>query len=82
MTGHSTGRAVTPCSALCQASCRSPDDERGAGLLPEEVGLHVGITICEKSPAKAMAADKQPRGSGALPHGFSCCRICATVRVR
>jgi hypothetical protein len=32
-----------------------------AGLFPEEVGVHVGITMCKKSPAEAtvvMAADK------------------------
>ncbi len=54
------GRSVTPCSALSQASCQSPDDQMGAGLLPEEVGVLVSITICEKSPAEAtvtMAAD-------------------------
>ncbi len=40
---------------------RNEDDKRGAGLLPEEVGGHVGLTICEKSPAKAagpMSGDK------------------------
>ncbi len=29
---------------------------RGAGLLPEEAGRHLGITICEKSPAEAAVA--------------------------
>ncbi len=49
---------MTPCSALSQASCRSPDDQRGAGLLTEEVGAHVGIIICEKSPSEATVAMK------------------------
>jgi hypothetical protein len=31
--------------ALSQASCRSPDDERDAGLFPEEVGGHVSIAM-------------------------------------
>jgi hypothetical protein len=44
----STGCTVTLCSALSEASCRSLDDERGANLLPEEVGVLVGITIWEK----------------------------------
>jgi hypothetical protein len=54
-----TGCTVTPCSALSKASCRSLDDEREAGLLPEEV--LVGRTTCEKSPSEAavaMAVDK------------------------
>ncbi len=48
--------SVTPCSALSQASCRSPDDRRGAALLAEEVGGHVGVTICKKSPTNAAMA--------------------------
>jgi hypothetical protein len=47
---------VTQFSALSQASCRSPDDRRGAGLLPEKVGVHVVVTMCKKSPAKAAVA--------------------------
>jgi hypothetical protein len=41
--------------------------ELGAGLLPEEVGVHVGITICEKSPPfalLAMAMDKHKKMAG------------------
>ncbi len=56
-----TGCMVTPCSALSQTSCSDQDDERGEGLLPEEVGVLVSITVSEKSPAEApvaMAADK------------------------
>jgi hypothetical protein len=48
-----TGCWVTPCSALFQASCKSPDDQRGRGLPPEDVGVFLGITICKKSPAEA-----------------------------
>jgi hypothetical protein len=48
-----TDCAVTPCSALSQASCQSPDSKREASLLPEEVEKHVGVTRCKKSPAKA-----------------------------
>jgi hypothetical protein len=39
----------------------SPDDKRRARLLPEQMRVHVGITICEKSSieaAMAMAATK------------------------
>jgi hypothetical protein len=43
-----TGCSVTLCSALSQASCQSPDDRRGAAWLPEDVGGHVGLTICKK----------------------------------
>jgi hypothetical protein len=46
----STGCAVTLCSARSQASCRSPDDQKGVGLFPKEVAGHDGITICEKPP--------------------------------
>ncbi len=45
----------------------SPDDERGVGFLPEDVGEHVGVTIYKKSPAKAAMAGnsgQMPRGSG------------------
>jgi hypothetical protein len=54
---------VTPCSALSQASCLSPDDRRVAALLPLKMEVHVGVTIYKKSPAKAqmviMAAKRQ-----------------------
>jgi hypothetical protein len=52
---------VNMCSAVATASGRSLDDERGADLFPEEVGILVGITICEKSPEEAsvvMMVDK------------------------
>jgi hypothetical protein len=41
--------------------------ELGVGLLPEEVGVHVGITLCEKSPPfalLAMAVDKCKKMEG------------------
>ncbi len=50
---NSAGCSVTPCIALSQASCQSPDDTRGAALSPEEVGVNVGVTISKKSPATA-----------------------------
>ncbi len=34
----STGCSITPCSAISQASCQSPDDRRGAALPQEDVG--------------------------------------------
>ncbi len=54
--GTCTGCTVVLCNTLSQASCQSSTNERGAGLLQEEVGAHVGITICEKSPALAALA--------------------------
>ncbi len=66
----------TPCSALSQASCRSPDDENGMGLLPEEVGVHVVKTVFKKSPAEAAVAlwaDKRQEVA-ALRARFSLCR--------
>jgi hypothetical protein len=62
-----TGCSITPCSALSQASCRSPNDRRGTALLPEDVGGPVGVTIYKKASAKAAIADKSGqtlRGSG------------------
>ncbi len=47
------GCAVTLCSGLSQASCWSLFDQRGQGLLPKEVGVHVGIIIGDKPPAEA-----------------------------
>ncbi len=47
--GTCTGCTVVLCNTLSRASCQSSTNERGAGLLQEEVGAHVGITICEKS---------------------------------
>ncbi len=43
-----TGCAVTPCRAISQASCRSPDDRRGAALPQEDVGGHVGVNHTQK----------------------------------
>jgi hypothetical protein len=51
-----TGCSVTPCNALSQASCRSPDDRKGASLLPEDVGEHVGVNHLQKVSAKAAMA--------------------------
>ncbi len=48
-----TGCAVALCSPLPQASWQSPDYERGTGLLPEKVEVHVGRTT-----AVAIRADK------------------------
>jgi hypothetical protein len=65
--GCCTGCSITPCSALSQASCRSPNDRRGTALLPEDVGGPVGVTIYKKASAKAAIADNSgqtPRGSG------------------
>jgi hypothetical protein len=77
-----TGSAVTPCSALSQASCRSPDDRRRAALLPEDLGGHVGVRHMQKVSRKGGDGNnsgQMPRGSGATPHGFSRCRCCAAV---
>ncbi len=51
-----TGCSITPCSAISQASCRSPDDRWGAALPQEDVGGHVGVNQSKKSPAKAAMA--------------------------
>ncbi len=56
-----TGCMITLCSALSQASGSGPDNKRGEGLLPEEVGVLVRITVSGKSPTEApvmMAGDK------------------------
>ncbi len=53
---ENTGCSITPCSAISQASCRSPDDRRGAALLQEDVGDMLVWTIHKKSPAKAAMA--------------------------
>jgi hypothetical protein len=47
-----TGCTVIPGSELSQASCWSPDDERGVGGT---------ITICEKSPVEAAVATAAAR---------------------
>ncbi len=51
-----TGCSITPCSAISQASCRSPDDRRGAALPQEDVGDMLVWTIRKKPPAKAALA--------------------------
>ncbi len=70
-----TGCAVTPCKALSQASCLSPDYQRGTGLLPEEVEGHVSITtcICDRTLAEAPVAMAVAKCQevGALPRDFS-----------
>jgi hypothetical protein len=43
-----TGCAVTPCSAISQASCWSLDDRRGAALPLEDVVEHVGEDHIQK----------------------------------
>jgi hypothetical protein len=53
---RNTGCAITPYSALSQASCWRPDDQKGFGLLPEEVEVYFGETLHEKSPAEAAVA--------------------------
>jgi hypothetical protein len=50
--------AITPYSALSQASCWRPDDQKGFGLLPEEVEVYFGETLHEKSPAEAVGVVK------------------------
>ncbi len=73
-----TGCAVTPCSALSETSCRSPDDRRGAPLLPEDVGEHVDVNHIQKVFRKGGNGDNSgqtPRDSGALLRGFSRCRF-------
>ncbi len=69
----STGCAVTPCSAISQASCRSPDDRRGAALPLEDVGEHVGENHIQKVFRKGgngNHSSPKPRGSGAPLLGF------------
>ncbi len=76
---------VTLCSAFSKASCQSLDDERGVGLLPEVVGVLVGITKCEKSPTKSSSGDgggKMLRGGTAPPRSFRRRPICQTAWVR
>jgi hypothetical protein len=68
-----TGCAVTPCSATSQASCRSPEDRRGAALPQEDVGGHVGVNHMQKVSRKGGNGDNSgqtPRGSGEPLRGF------------
>jgi hypothetical protein len=77
-----TGCAVTPCSALSQASCRSPDDRKGAALPQEDVGEHVGVNHTQKVSRKGgngNHSSQTPRGSGAPLCGFSRRRCCNAV---
>jgi hypothetical protein len=68
-----TGCAVTLCSAISQASCRSPDDRRGAALPLEDVGEHVGENRIQKHFRKGGNGNhsgQTPRGRNALLRGF------------
>ncbi len=67
------GCAVTPCSPISQASCRSPDDRRGAALPQEDVGGHVGVNHTQKVSRKGGNGENSgqtPRGSGEPLRGF------------
>jgi hypothetical protein len=67
------GCAVTPCSAISQVSCQSPDDRRGAALPQEDVGGHVGVNHTQKVSRKGGNGDNSgqtPRGSGEPLRGF------------
>jgi hypothetical protein len=77
-----TGCAVALCSAISQASCRSPDDRRGADLPQEDVGEHVGLNYIQKvfrKGANGNHSGQTPRGSGAPLPGFSRRRFCNAV---
>ncbi len=77
-----TGCSITPCSAISQASCRSPDDRRGAALPQEDVGGHVGVNHTQKVFRKCGNGNhsgQTPSGSGAPLRGFSRRRFCDTV---
>ncbi len=68
-----TGCAVTPCSPISQASCRSPDDRRGVALPQEDVGGHVGVNHTQKVSRKGGNGNNSgqtPRGSGKPLRGF------------
>ncbi len=70
---HYTGCAVTPCSPISQASCRSPDDRRGVALPQEDVGGHVGVNHTQKVFRKGgngVNSGQTPRGSGEPLRGF------------
>ncbi len=74
-----TGCALTPCSALSQASAVA-----GAGLLPEEVEALLGITICKKSPSEAtvaIAADKHQEVAAPRHAVLAVAGICETAWV-
>ncbi len=77
-----TGCSITPWSAISQASCRSPDDRRGAALLQKDVGGHVGVNHTQKVFRKCGNGNhsgQTPSGSGAPLRGFSRRRFCGAV---
>jgi hypothetical protein len=77
-----TGCAVTPCSAISQASCLSPDDRKGAALPQEDVGEHVGLKHIQKIFRKGGNGNhsgQMPKGSGGPLRGFSRRRFCNAV---
>ncbi len=77
--------SITPCSAISQASCQSPDDRRGAALLQEDVGGHVGVNHTQKVSRKGGNGDQSgqmPSGSGDPLRRFSRRRFCDAVWVR
>ncbi len=77
-----TGCSITPCSAISQASCRSPDDRRGAALPQEDVGGHVGVNHTQKVSRKGDQSGQTPSGSGDPLRPFSRRRFCDAVWVR
>jgi hypothetical protein len=53
----STGRVVTPCSALSQASCRSPDIGRKGQVCFQRRWVSILVkTMCEKFPPETAVA--------------------------
>jgi hypothetical protein len=44
---------------MSQASCRHPDDRRGAALPLEDVGEHFGVNHMQKVSAMAITAAKR-----------------------
>ncbi len=69
-------------SALSQASCQSPNFERGGGRVAPRGG-HVGITICEKSPAKAaeaMVTDKSQEVAELCPTALAIAELARLFR--
>ncbi len=80
-----TGCSIVPCSAISQASCRSPDDRRGAALPQEDVGGHVGVSHTQKVSRKSGNGDQSgqtPSGNGDPLRHFSRRRFCDAVWVR
>ncbi len=82
---ESVGCSITPCSVISQASCRSPDDRRGAALPQEDVGGHVGVNHTQKVSRKGGNGDQSgqtPSGSGEPLRPFSRRQFCDAVWVR